>query len=484
MLSAASSKQIVGLGALELSAAIHARHWSCVEVMQAYLAQIERCNPQVNALVSLQPVELLLQQAQQCDQQLARGEDGGWMHGFPQAVKDLAATAGIITSMGSPLFADYRPAHDALAVARLKKAGAIIIGKSNTPEFGAGSQTYNPVFGATANAYVPTLCAGGSSGGAAVALALHMQPVADGSDMMGSLRNPAAFNNVFGFRPSTGAVALGPLPELYCQQLATEGPMGRSVPDILALLRTQAGYDARAPLSFDLPDLQQPLQRELRGVRLGWLGDYAGYLPTEAGVLTLCEQALSTFSELGAVVEAAQPDFEMARLWSSWQTLRQWLLAGQLHAAYRQPAQRSLLKPEIQWEIEGGLALSALDIYQASQTRSDWYREMLRLFARYDYLLLPSAQVFPFALEQHWPQQIAGKTMSSYHRWMEVVLAATMAGLPVISVPVGFNAAGLPMGMQIIGKPRGDMAVLQLAHAYDLLTRWVVRRPPDLALAG
>ncbi|BBF88082.1 putative amidase [Aquitalea magnusonii] len=471
---------IVALGALELSQAIHQRDYSCVEVMRAYLDHIEQLNPSVNALVSLQPAEVLLEQAARCDKELAQGQSRGWLHGMPQAIKDLSATQGIPTTMGSMLYRDQTTDHDGIMVQRMRQAGAIVIGKSNTPEFGAGSHTYNAVFGATGNAYAPQLSAGGSSGGAAVALALRMLPVADGSDMMGSLRNPAAFNNVFGFRPSWGAVPLGPAPELFLQQLATEGPMGRNVPDILALLKTQAGPDLRAPLASGLSGMDQALERDFHGCRIAWLGDWNGYLPMEDGIMAQCEQAWQDFRSLGCQLESSCVGFDPALLWESWEVHRHWLMAGSLYADYQDPVRRSQLKPELQWEVEGGLQLSALDVYRASRIRSDWYRAVLRMFDDFDFLLLPSAQVYPFALEQTWPRMIAGRAMSSYHRWMEVVIGPTMAGLPVMNVPAGFGSNGLPMGLQLIGRPRADSAVLQLAHAYDQQRRWVQTIVPDL----
>jgi len=471
---------LVALDAEALSRAIHARQVSCREVMQAYLAHIERFNPQVNALVSLRAEEDLLREADDCDRQLDRGQSKGWMHGMPQAIKDLAATAGLRTTMGSPLFAEQVPQHDAISVARMRDCGAIIIGKTNVPEFGLGSQTYNSVFGTTTNAYDASLIAGGSSGGAAVALALRLLPVADGSDMMGSLRNPAAFNNVFGFRPSQGRVPHGPMPEVFVQQLATEGPMGRTVTDVARLLSIQAGYDPRVPLSLkEAPgNYAEGLQQDFTDVRIGWLGDYNGYLPMDDGVLSLCESALADFSALGCQVEACQPDFAMARLWQTWLTHRHFLLQGSLGAAYADPRKRPLLKPEAQWEVEGGLRLSAADVYQASVDRSEWYRVLSELFQRYDFLLLPTAQVFPFDAQQPWPRVVGGQSMDTYHRWMEVVIGPTLAGLPSISVPVGFNPAGLPMGLQIIGPAQADRAVLQLAYAHEQLTRWVERCPP------
>ncbi|NWB12351.1 amidase [Pseudomonas sp. G5001] len=471
---------IVELDAIELSRAIHARQVSCHEVMQAYLAQVERFNPTVNALVSLRSHEDVLAEAAQRDRELDQGQSRGWMHGMPQAIKDLAATQGLRTTLGSPLFAEHVPQEDAISVARVRASGAIIIGKTNVPEFGLGSQTYNSVFGTTGNAYDPRLVAGGSSGGAAVALALRMLPVADGSDMMGSLRNPAAFNNVFGLRPSQGRVPHGPAPELFVQQLATEGPMGRSVADVARLLSVQAGYDPRVPLSLkeDPAMFGEPLQRDFKGARLGWLGDYNGYLPMEDGVMSLCESALKDFAALGCEVEHCQPEFSLERLWQTWLVHRHWLIQGSLGAAYADPQKRALLKPEAQWEVQGGLQLSAADVYQASINRSDWYRALGKLFERYDFLLLPTAQVFPFDAQQAWPRLVAGREMDTYHRWMEVVIGPTLAGLSSMNVPVGFNPRGLPMGLQIIGPAQADRAVLQLAYAHEQLTRWVQRRPP------
>lgn len=481
--SSAALHPIVAMDALELSHAIHRRNYSCLEVMRAYLAHIDTVNPSVNALVSLQPAELLLQQAACCDLELAQGLSRGWMHGMPQAIKDLSATRDIATTMGSRLYQNHIPASDSIMVGRMRNAGAIIIGKSNTPEFGAGSHTYNAVFGATGNAYAPDRCAGGSSGGAAVALALRLLPVADGSDMMGSLRNPAAFNNVFGFRPSWGGIPLGPTPELFLQQLATEGPMGRNIPDILALLKTQAGPDLRVPLASGLRDLDQALEQDFSTCRVAWLADWNGYLPMEDGILAQCELALQDIRALGCQLEAASIDFDPSLLWESWEVHRHWLMAGSLHADYQDASRRSQLKPELLWEIEGGLQLSALDVYRASRIRSDWYRAVLRMFEEYDFLILPSAQVYPFALEQHWPHMVAGRAMSSYHRWMEVVIGPTMAGLPVMNVPVGLGRNGLPMGMQLVGRPRADMVVLQLAHAYDQQRQWVKNILPPILQA-
>jgi amidase len=468
------------LAAVDLSEAIRRRECSCRELMTACLARIARLNPRVNALVSLQDQGRLLAQADERDMQLARGEHLGWMHGFPIAIKDLVATAGIRTTLGSPLLREFIPAEDSIMVARIKAAGAIVIGKTNTPEFGLGSQTYNNVFGATRNAYDASKTAGGSSGGAAVAVALRLTPVADGSDMMGSLRNPAAYNNVFGFRPSYGRIPAGPVPEIYLQQLSSDGPMARSVPDLAMLLATQAGPDLRSPLSIaeDPRQFTGSLARDFAGVRIAWLGDLGGHLTFEPGVLELCRSALAAFEELGCVVEEVVPDFPFAGLWEAWCTLRHWLVAGRLNDFYKDPAKRPSIKPEALWEIERGLALRAIDVYEASRVRSAWYQVLNKLFATYEFLVLPSAQVFPFDANLHWPAEIAGRRMDTYHRWMEVVVPGSFSGCPMLGAPVGFSERGLPMGMQIIGRSRADFAVLQLGHAYDQARTWVKRRPP------
>ncbi len=478
------------LDACALSEKIHAREVSCREVMTACLDRIERLNPSVNAVVSLQPRELLLTRADACDAELADGRSHGWMHGFPMAIKDLAATAGIRTTLGSPLFAEQVPTQDSLMVARMKAAGGIVIGKTNVPEFGLGSHSYNPVFGRTGNAWDPTRSAGGSSGGAAVSLALRMQPVADGSDMMGSLRNPAAFNNVFGLRPSAGRVPQAPPADQYIQQLSTDGPMGRSVRDVARLLAVQAGRDDRAPLSIagEGSGLDEPgiaSSDELRHCRVGWLGDLGGYLPMEPGILDACENGLRRLADLGCKVEPITPTFSPPQVWQTWLAWRRWLVTARLIGHYRDPANRSRIKPEARWEIEQGLAMSAADVCAASQARSDFYQQMLGLLSRFDLLVLPSAQVWPFEIDHDWPRHVNGVEMDTYHRWMEVVIYATLAGLPAISVPVGFDNRGLPMGMQLVGRPQADRALLRWAAAYETtIGELLAREPRWLNAAG
>lgn len=476
-----SLSPIVMMDGMELSNAIHSKAVSCQEVMTAYLDHIALVNPQVNAIVSLQDRDGLQKEAAERDRQLARGESMGWMHGFPHAVKDLASTKGIRTSGGSPLV-DGIPTHDAIFVERLRKNGAILIGKTNVPEFGLGSQSYNPIFGVTRNAYVQTKTAGGSSGGAASSLALRMLPVADGSDFMGSLRNPGAFNNVVGFRPSFGRVPSGPGGEVYLAEPHSAGPMGRSVRDVSMLLSVMAGYDERAPLSIeqDPTMFASSLERDLRGTKLGWLGDLGGRLQFVPGILDLCTQSFKAFESFGCTVEEVRPDFSMERLWQTLLVIRHWLNAAELGAFYADPAKRAKLKPEAQWEVEGGLTLSGTEVSKAFEARTEWYAAVRKLFARFDFLLIPSAQVFPFDADVHWPKSINGVAMDTYHRWMEVMVPATLLDCPVINMPVGFNAEGLPMGVQIIGKNHADLSVLQLAYAYEQGTHWIKKRLPPL----
>ena len=473
---------ITAMNGVQLSHAIHARAVSCREVMQAYLAQVDRLNPQFNAIVSRVDTEHLLRHADDCDAELAAGRSRGWMHGFPMAIKDLSATAGVLTTRGSPLLARHVPTQDDLMVQRMKAAGGILIGKTNTPEFGLGSHTYNPVFGATRNAWDPSRTAGGSSGGAAVALALHMLPVADGSDMMGSLRNPAGFNHVFGLRPSQGRVPAWPKPDHWVAQLGTEGPMGRCVEDVARLLMVQAGRDDRAPLSISggWPggplDLHPP---DLSRIRIAWLGDLDGYLAIEPGILELCTDALHRLADGGCRVEGVAAPFSPASVWDTWLTWRRWLTASTLREYWLNPSTRDKLKPEAQWEVTQGERLTANDVLAASAARSRFYQQILSLFERHDAIALPTAQVWPFPVETHWPRAINGRAMDTYHRWMEVVIYATLAGLPAISVPAGFGPDGLPMGLQLIGRPHGELALLQLARGYELCSAGLLAgRPP------
>jgi len=470
--------EITRMSASQLSAAIRHRQVSCVEVMQAYLERIHRYNPVYNAIVSMLDDDELIRKARLADRALDKEEYWGWMHGMPHAVKDLSDAKGLPTSRGSPIFAGTIAENDDLMIGRIRAQGAIFIGKTNAPEFGMGSQSYNPVFGATGSAYNPGLTAGGSSGGAACGLGTQMLPVADGGDMMGSLRNPGAFNNVIGFRPSQGRVPSSGSGDLYYQQLSVGGPMGRNVEDAIRLLHSIAGYHAGDPMSLRdrMPDFAGFKETRMTGVRIGWMGNYEGYLAMEPGVLGLCEASLATLTEHGAIVEACLPEYDMARLWQSWLTLRHWSRNGMMEL-YDDPETRKLLKPEAIWEIEGSFNISSAEVYEAGIARADWYRALEKLFASFDFLALPTAQVFPFAKEIHWPKSIDGKRMDTYHRWMEVVIGGSLAGVPVVNVPVGFDSEGRPMGMQLIGRAGEDQGLLEFALGYEAVTDHLDRRP-------
>lgn len=472
---------LMARSALELSAALAAREISAAELMRATLDRIAAVNPGVNAIVSLRDADALRDEARAADAAPRKG----WLHGIPVAVKNLVAVAGVRTTWGSPIHADFVPEADDLLAARLRAAGAIVIGKTNTPEFGLGSHSYNPVHGVTRNPYDRSRSAGGSSGGAGAALAVRMLAVADGSDAMGSLRNPAAWNNVYGFRPTYGMVPGEPQGEMVLHPLATDGPMARNVADLAALLETLAGPDPRTPggRAFAAGDLRAAVA----GSRIGWLDDWGGAWPVEPGIAELCEATLRVFEGLGCAVEPVAPPFPAEALWQSWTVLRSWAAAGRRGALYADPGTQALLKPALIWEIERGLALSNAEILAASAVRSEWYRAAAGLFARYDALALPSTQVWPFPAEWDWPKAINGQAMDTYHRWMEAVVPVSLIGLPCLGLPAGFGAAGLPAGMQLFGPAWSDRRLLQLGQAYHDATDWPGRCPPpviDLGQSG
>ncbi len=471
------------LSARALSLAIHARELSCRELMQAQLARIHALNPRLNAIVNLADADELLRQADERDAELSRGQSRGWLHGLPMGIKDLAGAVGFATTQGSPLLAAAVALEDSLHVARLKAAGGIVVGKTNTPEFGLGSHTFNPLFGATPNAWDAAVTAGGSSGGAAVALAQRLLPVADGSDFMGSLRNPAGWNHVFGLRPSQGRVPGWPKADVWLAQLGTDGPMARNVADLAALLATMAGRDARAPLSqaATLAPFTPPRPEALRGLRIGWLADLGSHLALEDGVKDVCEAALARFAAAGAHVEPLKPGFLPAAVWDAWLVWRRALSASTLAPHLALPGAREHIKPEALWEYDQAQGLSFETFMQASQLRTSFLQQMLAHFERFDLLALPVAQVWPFDIHARWPRHIAGRAMDTYHRWMECTLYASFAGLPAISVPAGFHANGRwPMGLQLIGPPLGDAELLQAAAGYEAVaSELLVLRPPE-----
>ncbi|HKI98799.1 MAG TPA: amidase [bacterium] len=468
-----SLSDLVFLPATEQARLIREKQVSCLELMQAHLAQIARVNPRVNAIVTLLP-ERALEGAKAADAALARGEPLGPLHGLPIAHKDMVETAGIRTTYGSPIYADNVPTQDALIVERLRAAGAITIGKTNVPEFAAGSQTFNPVFGATVNPYDSTKTCGGSSGGAAVSLATGMLPIADGGDLGGSLRNPGNFNNVVGFRPSPGRVPIWPNP-LAWDPFVVQGPLARTVADVALLLSAMAGPDARSPVAIREPGeaFRRPLERDFRGVRVAWAPDLGG-LPVDSRVTAVLEGARPAFEALGCTLEPACPDFtdadEVFQVWRAF-----WFVAmlGELL-----PQHRDRMKDTVVWNIEEGLKLSGPALARAELKHTALFQRLDTFFERYDYLLCPVNQVPPFSIETPWVREINGVTMDTYIDWMRSAYWISITGHPAISVPAGFTDDGLPVGIQIVGRHQADFAVLQLAHAFEQATQVGRRRPP------
>jgi amidase len=471
-------QELLNRGALDQAARLAVGDVGAEELMRATLDRIERLNGAANAIVSLRDADALIAEARAADATLRQGARKGWMHGLPVAIKDMADAEGLPTSKGSPVLAGQVAARDSLHVARMKAAGAIVIGKTNIPEFGLGSNTFNPVFGATPNAYDAGRTCGGSSGGAAVALALRMLAVADGSDVMGSLRNPAGWNNVYGMRPSWGLVPDWPEGETFLHPLATEGPMARNPRDLAALLEVMAGPVAGVPFCLPNDACLDRIDTSVAGRRIAWLADWGGAFPFEPGILELCARALEGFGELGVTVEAVPPPFAAAELWQGWMDLRAFRNASRLGPLYDDPRQRPQLKATALWEIEQGRTLTLAAVEAASLIRSRWYARAAELFETYDAIALPTAQVWPFPLDVEYPTEIAGRPMDTYHRWMEVMIPASLIGLPAIAVPVGFGENGLPMGLQLIGAHGADAALLQLAEAWHRATDWPNRRPP------
>ncbi|WP_300029674.1 amidase [uncultured Roseobacter sp.] len=467
------TKDVIFTSALDLSAQLATGRLSATDLMRATLDRIDQVNGQVNAIVSLRERDALMSDAQLADQSPRRG----WLHGIPIAIKELAHARGLSATRCSPLYKNEIAVGDDLFVARIRAAGAIIIGKTNAPAFGLGSHTSNPVFGATRNPYNTNRSSGGSSGGAAAALATGMLSVADGSDMMGSLRNPAGWNNVYGMRPTWGRVPDPADADVFFNTFATDGPMARTPGDLAALLDTMSGSDPRVP-GARIADPTLPGIDCLGGnPRVGWLGNWDGALPMAPGVLETCEAALGEMQQMGWTVENLSAPFSADRIWDSWTRLRAWTVAMRYQNDYEDAARRQQLNPQMLFEIESGLGQTGRDIHAASLARSDWFRSAIQLFDHFDVLALPTAQVWPFDVDLDWPRAIGGTQMDTYHRWMQVVVPASLIGLPAISVPAGFGADGLPMGLQLIGRPDSDAHLLQIAQSWHLETDWPGRRP-------
>ncbi|HEV7967106.1 MAG TPA: amidase [Candidatus Acidoferrales bacterium] len=467
-----SDSSICFVSATEMARLIREKKLSAREALAAHLKQIERINPKVNALVTLVP-EMAADAAAKADEMQARKENLGPLHGLPVAHKDLLETRGIRTTFGSPLFKDYIPAEDDIVVERMRRAGAITIGKTNTPEFGAGSQTFNKVFGATRNPYDLTKTCGGSSGGAAVSLACGLAPVVSGSDTGGSLRNPAAFCNVVGFRASVGRVP-NPKAAFAWSTLSTSGCLGRSVADLAYVLSTIAGPDSRAPLSINEPGelFARPLDRSFRGVRVAWFKDLGG-VPFDPRVRAVVDGHRKTFESLGCIVEQAEPDFAPAEI--AFRVLRALSSAN----AYGTPLHEhpDAFKDTLRGEIEEGLRLTGMDVARADVAQGQLWRGFQAFLEKYEYFVLPTTQLPAFDVDTPYPTEIAGVQFNNYIDWMKSCWYISATGNPAASVPGGFTPEGLPLGVQIVGRNKEDFSVLQMAHAFEQATGFGKKRP-------
>jgi len=459
--------------ARELASLIRRRKLSAREVMAEHLTEIERLNPKLNAIVAKLDDDECLKLADAADRRLAQKDDVGPLHGLPTAFKDLESAVGFPFTLGSPIFRNFFPTEDTVIVERLRNAGVVPIGKTNVPEFGMGSHTYNKVYGTTVNPYDLTKSAGGSSGGAAAALAAGLLPVADGSDFGGSLRNPANFNNVVALRPTMGLVPLAPFPLPFVGFLA-KGPMARSVADTALLLSVMAGADPRDPSCSpsDPSVFAEPLERDLRGIRVAWCPDLGG-LPLDRRVRSVLDAQRRTFESLGCIVEEACPDLRAAdRVFLE---IRSWMSSHRLAPLLENF--RDQIKPEAVWEIESAAKLSGADVAGAVFRHGEIFEEMRRFQEKYDFLLCAVNQVPPFDASLDWPKEIEGVPMENYLAWMKSAYWISVTFCPAISVPAGFTPEGLPVGLQIVGRRWDDLGVLQIAHAFEQATGFGRTRP-------
>ena len=468
----ADTSSLCFMSTVEMAKLIRTKKLSAREALAVHLKQIERVNPKVNAIVTLVP-EMAAEAAAKADEMQARGEPLGPLHGLPVAHKDLMETRGIRTTFGSPLYKDYIPTEDDLIVERVRRAGAVIVGKTNTPEFGAGSQTFNKVFGPTHNPYDLTKTCGGSSGGAAVALACGLVPVATGSDTGGSLRNPAAFCNVVGFRPTVGRVP-NPKAAFAWSTLTTSGCLGRSVADLALALSTIAGPDSRTPLSIDEPGkiFARPLDRSFKGARVAWFKDLGG-VPFDPRVRTVVDGHRATFESLGCIVEQAEPDFASVEV--AFRMLRAWGSANAYGERLHQHP--DAFKDTLKGEIEEGQRLTATELGHAETAHGQVWRNFQAFLEKYEYFVLPTTQLPAFDINTPYPTEIAGVKFGNYIDWMKSCWYISATGNPAASVPAGFTPEGLPVGVQIVGRSKEDFGVLQMAHAFEQATGFGKKHP-------
>ena len=459
------SELTVDSTAREMAAAVRAREISARELFDLHLTRIAQRNPQLNAIVSLDE-ERARVGAAAADETTARGDALGPLHGLPFAFKDTHDVAGWPTTYGSPLYADHVPEADELVVQRIRAAGAVTIGKTNVPEFAAGSHTFNTVFGTTLNPVDPTRSAGGSSGGAACALRAGMVPLADGSDTGGSLRNPASFCGVVGLRPSLGRVPSWPN-QNYWETTTTSGPLARNVGDLALLLSVIAGPDPRVPTALGDPGsvFDDPEPAELVGLRVALSPDLGGLLEVDHDVRRVVQEAGEALAGAGARVAAAYPD--LAEADDTFRTLRAWLF----QAAYGEllAANPDSFKPSLADNIRAGAGLTGADVARAYEQRSALSERMRLFFESCDVLLLPTSQVPPFPADQEFPQAINGRPMETYLDWMRSAYVITVTGCPAISLPAGQTAGGLPIGVQVVAPFGADRRLLEVAAAFERL---------------
>ena len=461
------------VSATELSKLIRSKKISVQQVIRAHLDQIEHLNPTLNAIVTL-TAESAMAEALIADQEIQKNANVGLLHGLPVAHKDLFLTRGVKTTFGSLAYKDFVPDVDSLPVERLKKAGAISLGKTNTPEFGAGSQTFNAVFGSTPNPYDLTKTCGGSSGGGAVALASGMIALADGTDLGGSLRNPASFCNIVGIRPSVGRVPSWPEP-LGWQTMSVSGPMARSVQDLALAMAAMSGPDDRSPISLEAPGeiFLNPLARSFKGCRVAFSANLGG-LPVEPEVARVVESSRAVFQEMGCEVVNDEPDIaeadEIFMLWRAWRT--------ELRITPLLNEHRSQIKDTVIWNAEQGLPITGPQLARAEAKRTELYHRMREFFKKYEFLVLPVSQVAPFSIDEEYPAQVNGVKMNTYIDWQKTCYLISALGNPAISVPAGFTESGLPVGIQIVGRHRDDFGILQLAYAFEQKTLFAQRKPP------
>lgn len=459
--------------ATELARALRAKEISAREVLAAHLDRIERTNPRVNAIVTL-VAEAATAQAAAADEAAAHGEFTGPLHGLPVAHKDNHLTAGIRTTFGSRLREHFVPDTDDLVIERMKAAGVITIGKTNVPEFVAGGHTFNDVFGITRNPYDLSVTAGGSSGGAAAALAAGMHPLADGNDFGGSLRLPAGYCNVIGLRPSAGRVPMYPAADGFAG-FSVQGPMGRTVDDVALLLGVLAGPDGRSPISLEQPGSAFADVRPdgLTNKRIAFSPDLGGAVPVEPEIAALVRRAAADAERGGALVQEASPDFTGAD--ECFRTLRAWQFEATMGSTLDQ--HRDLVRPSLYANMLAGRELTGPQVGRAAVLRTELFHRMREFLTDYDALILPVAPLPAFDAQIQYPEAVAGELQPDYLGWMRAVCAVTVTGHPSISMPAGFTAAGTPVGVQIVGRHRAERELLGLAKGFEDVTGHARRRP-------